>query len=120
MKPTGPTNTELQELIVELRKTAAKEGVGLWTRLANDLESPSRNRRIVNLTRIDTHTSDNETIVVPGKVLAGGELTHKVNVSAWSFSAGAKEKILHNKGSCMSLKELVAKNPKGKNVRIIG
>ncbi len=120
MKRTGPTNTQLQSLIVELKKAAAIQEVPLFGRLAEDLERPTRQRRIVNLTRIDANTEDSEVIVVPGKVLAGGDLTHKVDVYAFSFSEGAKEKILSTKGNCHSINDLVSKFPKGKSIRILG
>ena len=120
MKRTGPMNTQLQQLITELKVAAAKDNVPLWRRLAQDLERPARQRRIVNLTRINAYTKPDETIVVPGKVLAGGELDHKVNVIAFSFSNDAEQKIRSLKGDCLSVQELLKKNPKGKNVRIIG
>lgn len=84
-----------------------------------DLEKPSRNRRAVNLFKIEKYAKENETIIVPGKVLGTGELTKKVTVVAFNFSDSAFKKI-KEKGSVVSIEELLKSNPKGKKVRIIG
>jgi large subunit ribosomal protein L18e len=69
--------------------------------------------------KLNQHSKDGETIIVPGKVLGVGELDHKVNVAALSFSTEAEEKIGAN-GTCMSIEELMKKDPKGSKVRILG
>jgi large subunit ribosomal protein L18e len=69
---------------------------------------------------LNKHTQKNETVVVPGKVLGAGEVNHQITVTAFSFSEKAKKKIKAAKGKCLSLSELIKKNPKGSNVRIIG
>jgi large subunit ribosomal protein L18e len=119
MKRTGPTNYQLKLLIEELEKKSVESGVKLWKRLAYDLKKPSRQRRIVNLYKIDRWAREGETVVVPGKVLNLGELNKKVDVAAFCFSQAAKDKI--NKiAKTMSIKELMEKNPGGKKVRILG
>ncbi len=120
VKRTGTTNPVLKDLISLLKKKSFENKVKIWKRIANDLEKPTRIRRKVNLTRIDKHTKDNETIVVPGKVLGMGSLNHKVSIAAFSFSEQALEKISKSGSSSMSIKELVEKNPKASKVRIIG
>lgn len=117
-KRTGPTNEYLQSLIVELRKKSYEHKSPIWMRLAEELNRPTRQRRAVNLYAINKFTKDKETIVVPGKVLAVGELDHAVNVAAWAFSHGALEKIKKN-GKVMSINELIKESPKGKGIRII-
>lgn len=113
------TNMHLQALIDELKKTSSKENVGIWKAIALDLERPTRQRRIVNLSRISRAANDNETVVVPGKVLGAGELSRKITVAAFTFSKQAVEKIAKN-GKAISILELLKKNPKGQNTRIIG
>ena len=117
VKRTGPTNVALQALIEQL-KSKSRE-VALWKRVAKDLEKPSRQRRTVNLYKINKVVKDGETVVVPGKVLSIGELDKKVTIAAFQYSGSAKEKIAA-KGSAMTIKELFEKNPTGKGVRIIG
>ena len=111
VKRTGPTNPVLQGLIQELQKTSIDKGIPLWKRVADDLSRPSRQRRAVNLSRINRFARDNETVVVPGKVLGSGVLSQKLTISAFQFSAGAKEKIAAAGGSAVSLQELLKESP---------
>ena len=120
MKRTGPTNENLQQLIAELKKESATIKNGLWNRIAEDLSKSTRQRRIVNLSKLSRYTKTNETIIVPGKVLGAGNIRHSINVAAWSFSQSAKQEIEKAKGKCMTIQELIKQNPKGQNVRIIG
>ena len=113
-------NPNLKTLIVKLKDLSRKEDVKLWKRVAVDLEKPSRQRRIVNISHLAKHTKDNESIVVPGKVLASGNLSHKLSIAAFRFSQTAAEKIKQSNGNCISINDLMEKNPKGKGVRIIG
>lgn len=112
-------NENLQNLILELKKTSVEQDVNIWNRIAKDLSRSTRQRREVNVSRINKNTKDGETIIVPGKVLSLGELDHKVTVAAYSFSQSAKEKI-EAKGKTMTIQELIKDNPKGSKVRIIG
>ncbi|MBI5073267.1 50S ribosomal protein L18e [Candidatus Woesearchaeota archaeon] len=113
-------NPELQKLIETLRHTSAKEGVGVWKVIAAELAGSTAKRCIVNLSKINRYAQKNEVVVVPGKVLAAGELTQPITIAAYRFSREAKEKIENAKGKAQSLLELLEKNPKGKEVRIIG
>jgi len=119
-KRTGPTNPILQDLIHELKKRGSQQSVSLWKRVASDLEKPTRQRRVVNLSRISRHTKENEVIIVPGKVLGAGDLEHKLTISAFQFSDGAKEKIEKVGAKIVPLLELSKENPSGKKIRIIG
>ena len=92
----------------------------MWKRVAHDLVKTGKNRRIVNLTRINRHTKENETIVVPGKVLGDGVLDHTLTIAAHSFSSHALEKIAEAKAKAISIEELMKEDIKGKRVRIIG
>lgn len=120
MKRTGPTNVVLQKLINELKKASIEQKANIWKRVALDLEKPTRSRRIVNLSRINSYTRENETIVVPGKILGSGILDHKLTISAYQFSQGAMEKINKAGAKVVPLPELIKESPKGKNIRIIG
>ncbi|MBS3131482.1 50S ribosomal protein L18e [Candidatus Woesearchaeota archaeon] len=120
MKRTGPTNPVLQGLIHELKKNSSEQSVSLWKRVAVDLERPSRQRRAVNLSRINRFAKENEVIVVPGKVLGTGTLSQKLTIAAYQFSKGAKEKIEQSGSIAVSLTDLSKGNPKGKGIRIMG
>lgn len=120
VKRTGPTNAQLKNLIVELKTKAIKENVGLWKRLALDLESPTRSRRAVNLSRINRFSKESEIVVVPGKVLGSGVINHNVTIAAFSFSEGAIEKLSEKKCKIMSIDDLMNSKTSAKDIRIIG
>ncbi len=73
----------------------------------------------MNLSQIDRNTQKNDTIIVPGKVLGTGNLTHSLTIAAFDASDSAKEKLKAAKAKYLSIPELVAKNPKGTKVKII-
>jgi len=120
MRRTGPTNPNLLGLIRELKKQSLEQNIPLWKRIAVDLEKPTRNRRIVNLSKIDRCAKENETVIVPGKVLAGGALNQKLTIAAFKFSDSAKDKIEKSGSKIVQLSQLLKESPKGKKVRIIG
>jgi len=120
MKKTGPTNEYLKQLIQELKKESGSQKAGIWKRVANDLSRSTRQRRVVNVAKLNRFVKKDETIIVPGKVLGSGALGHSVTVAAFSFSESAKKIITDAKGKCLTIPELMKTNPTGKNVRIIG
>lgn len=120
MKRTGPTNIHLRKLIADLRSLSTKEHVNIWSRLADELARPTRQRREVNLFTINLYANGNETVVVPGKVLSEGNVDKPVSVAAFRFSDSAKKKIVKAKGKTFAIQDLMRSNPKGKSVRILG
>jgi len=117
---TGPTNENLVSLIQDLKKKSIDEKVNIWKRVAEDLGRSTRERRIVNLMRIDKNAKDGETVVIPGKVLGMGVITQKIVVAAFRFSGSAADKIKQAGGNAITITELMEKNPKGSKVRILG
>ena len=115
MKKTGPTNPLLKSLIQEIREAGKKNKADIWMAVADELEKPTRRRRIVNISKISKVTKPNDTVVIPGKVLGTGAIGHKVKVAAYKFSGSAKQKV-----NALSIPQLIKENPKGKDVRIIG
>ena len=120
MKKTRPANPELLKVASLLRKQGRESKTNVWQDVAARLVKSRRRRISVNLSRLDRYTSRNETVVVPGKVLAAGEITHPITIAAFSFSGKAEEKIKAAKGRCVSFADLTRKNPKGSKVKIIG
>ena len=119
-KRTGPTNHVLLQIIRELKGRSNEQSVNIWRRVASDLERPTRQRRIINLSGISRNTKENDIIIVPGKVLGAGNLEHKLTISAFQFSNGAKEKIEKAGAKIVTLLELSKENPTGKGIKIIG
>ncbi|MBU1245525.1 MAG: 50S ribosomal protein L18e [Nanoarchaeota archaeon] len=108
------TNTNLIELIKELKTLSIKNKVGIWKAIAKELEKSTRRKRAVNLSKIDKVANDKEIIVVPGKVLGNGELKKDITIAAYEFSESANQKIKNK----LTIKELMSKDPK--KIRIIG
>ena len=119
-KHTGPSNPLMQDLIKELKRKSFEQGVGIWKRVAEDLEKPARQRRIINLYKINKNTKDKDTVIVPGKVLGAGELDHVLTIAAYKFSSSALDKISGSKSKAITITELMKDPIKGKKVRIIG
>lgn len=120
MKRTKSTNPELLGTIRLLRKKSIETEAKIWRDVAKRLSTSRRRRVAVNLSRLNRYTKAKETVIVPGKVLGAGRLDHPINVAAFTFSEQARAKILKTKGKCLSIQELVKKNPKGTNLKIMG
>jgi large subunit ribosomal protein L18e len=119
MRETKSTNPEIIQLIQFLKKQSKEKEAGIWLDVAENLAKPSRQRAAVNLSKINRYTNRNATVIVPGKILASGTLDHAVTVAAFGASEKAKEKLASVKAKYLSIAELVEKNPKGSNVKII-
>ena len=119
-RKNNKTNPMLISLIHELKKLSNEKDVQLWKDIAKRLEKSSKNWPEVNLTRINKHTGDKETALIPGKVLSDGDLNKKINIAAWSFTEKSKDKIKKAGGKTMTIEELMKNNPEGKNIRILG
>ena len=119
VKKVVKTNPNLIELINKLYEQSRNEDVAIWRDVAQRLERSNRRTAEVNLSDIDRHAEDGETILVPGKVLSNGDLDKKVDVVAFKFSAKAQDKIENAGGECISIEEIMESNPKGSNIRIM-
>ncbi len=117
---TKSTDERLIRLIEELKKKSFENKARIWRAVAEMLNKPRSRRRIVNISRISRYTKQGDVVVVPGKVLGSGSISHSVTVAAFAFSRQAKEKITKAGGRCITILELVEENPKGSNVKIIG
>ncbi|MBS7658223.1 MAG: 50S ribosomal protein L18e [Candidatus Bathyarchaeia archaeon] len=113
-------NIVLKKTIAFLKKKAKENNAFIWLSVA-ELLSKSRRRRIcVNISKINRYSKDGDIIVVPGKVLGSGIINHKVIVGAFKFSESAKKKIEESGGECLSIINLVEKQPNGTGVKLIG
>ena len=112
-------NERLKELISSLKKQSIEQKTVFWKRIALELERPTRQQRIVNLSKIDKYSNDNDIIIIPGKLLSGGELNKKVTIVAYSYSRSVADKV-NGKASILSIEEAMKKYPKGNNLKIIG
>ncbi len=119
MKQTQTTNPQLVSLIQQLKKESREQQAPIWHDVAEFL-SKSRSRRVtINLSSINRSTKRNDTVVVPGKILASGSLDHAITVASFELSEAAKSKLEAANAKYLTIQELLEKNPKGSNVKII-
>ena len=83
------------QMVKELKKASAKNDAPIWVRLAKLALKTSSSKRAVNLTQINDVTKEGEVIVVPGKILGTGNVSHKITLSSFSISNSAAKKLLN-------------------------
>ena len=118
-KASKKSNQALLALIGDLRDHSRSSGSALWLDIARRLESSRKNWAEPNLSHLSRHAAQEDTILVPGKVLGSGEINSGQTVAAYSFSNGARTKIEDTGGRTLSIRELMEENPNGKGVRIL-
>ena len=107
-------------MVKDLKQASKTNEAPIWSRLADLAIKPSSSRRIVNLTRINKITKENDVLFVPGKVLGTGNISHKITLSSFSMSTTAANKIIQTGGSIMTYSDMIKKFPTGKGVIIFG
>ena len=120
MAKTPKTNPHLQRVVRELRDVSRETGAPIWRDVADRLERSLKNWSEVNLSRLSRYAAKGEQIIVPGVVLATGEISTPLTVAAFRSSQAARKKIEAAGGRTVSLLELAVQNPKGSGVRIMG
>jgi large subunit ribosomal protein L18e len=115
---SSKTNPRLSSLIADLKSAARNGGGEVWNDVAERLEKPRSTHAEVNLGRIERYAKEDETVIVPGKVLGSGALRKEVTVAAVDFSSTAETKI-DQVGDAIELEQALEDNPEGSNVRLI-
>ena len=110
---------QMRDLGRSLHKTSKENKAPIWLAISRALNKSRKNMARINLSRISRLTRNGDTVAVPGKVLGAGDVDHRVTVAALAFSASAREKIRLSGGTCITLNQLLEKNPKGTEVRIM-
>ncbi|MEF8873694.1 MAG: 50S ribosomal protein L18e [Candidatus Thermoplasmatota archaeon] len=114
------TNPNLVSLIEDLKDQAREKDASIWRDVAERLERPMKNWAEVNLSKIQRHAEDGDTIVIPGKVLGAGILDKKITVGAFKASRSAKESISEAGGEYLKIRELAEREPEGSEIKIMG
>jgi large subunit ribosomal protein L18e len=114
-------NPLLKSDIIALKKAAKKmEKSRLWKTVAEYLERSRSRRVVVNVGKIAKLTKPGDIVIVPGKVLGGGLIDHKVIVGGFSFSERARLKITAAGGEVLPIKKFIEKYSSYKGVKLIG
>lgn len=109
VKRTGPTSKITKTIAIELGKHSTQTKSAVFDVLSEALLSSTRTRAEVNLHRLEKLAAlhKGKILVVPGKILATGEINTPVEVAALRFSTAAKTKITAAKGKVHSLQQLI-------------
>ena len=113
-------NQVVLHMVKDLKQASKKNEAPIWSRLAKLAIKPSSAKRVVNLSRINKTTKDNDILFVPGKVLGTGNMSHKITLSSFSMSVTAAKKIIQTGGSIITYSDMIKKYPTGKGVMIFG
>jgi len=76
-----------------------------------NIASRSKRRRVaVNLGKIEKCAKDNDSVIVPGKVLAAGSIGRKISICAVEFSDQALAKLKDAGCSIVSVEEILKRD----------
>ena len=114
------TNQVVIQMAKELRGASKKNNAPIWLKLAELALKPSRSRRVINLGQLDKFVNDNDVVVVPGKVLGTGNISHKITLCSFSISTTGAKKVTQSGGKLVDFTHLIKNHPTGKGVKIIG
>ena len=92
----------------------------IWNTLIKMFRRSKQKRIAINLSKINRYSEKGDTVIVPGKVLGSGMINHPVYIAALSFSEVARTKILSIEGDCLTIPEIIEKNPLGSSIKILG
>ncbi len=119
MKKMKKTDPNLMGLISELKTVARENDAPIWRDVARRLEGPARNWAEVNVSKVSKYAEENDTIVIPGKLLGAGDIDKKVTIATYRASKSAVKKVESAGGKVIGMLELAGSNPKGSGVRIM-
>ena len=112
-------NPELAHLLVALRKAAKAHEAPVWGDVARRLARGRHQRDPLNVGQLERLAQANQTIVVPGKLLAEGRLSKPLTVAAFHYSEAARAKVSSAGGTAISIEELLKSKPDGSGVRLL-
>jgi large subunit ribosomal protein L18e len=112
-------NPELARVIIELTKAAKTHKAPVWRAAAERLARPRHQVFPLNVGHLERLAAAKETILVPGKLLAEGNLTKPLTIGAVAYSSEARSKVHAAGGTALSISELVKSHPDGKGVRLL-
>ncbi len=97
-------------LAVLSEASRGKHYPALYKRVYSLLSVPSRRRNAVSLEKLRKHTSADENVIVPRKILGTGKIDHKVRIAALEFSSSAKASLQAAGCEFVDIKEMVKRD----------
>ena len=113
-------NPVLDNVLLKLNQAFGKTKAPIWRTVIEELSKAKSKRRHVNLGKISRLTKKGDVILVPGKVMAGGTLTHSLVIGAYSYSQNALKSISKARGKALLLVRFVDEYTDGEGVKLIG
>ena len=97
---------------ISVLKEAAKTSKNkkLLNEIVENLEISARERKGVNLYKLNKYTNENDNVIVPRKVLSIGKIDHKINIAALEYSASAEKALRESGCNIMDIKEMINKD----------
>ena len=114
------SNVVVRQMVKELKKASKEHEAPIWKKLAELALKPTITRRNINVNKIDKLTKDNDVVVVPGKVLGTGNMSHKITLCSFSISNAAATKIIESGGKILNFENMIKQYPTGKGVIMLG
>ena len=111
---------QLVELVKELKNASKKNDAPIWSKIAENALKSNSNKKTINLKKIEQLTNDGNAVIISGKVLGTGNLSHKVIISSFSISSSAAKKIKESGGEILKFSDMIKRFPTGNGVKIIG
>ena len=108
------------QLAKELKNAAKNNDAPIWMKLSKSALKSNSNQKTINLKKINENSDDGNAVIIPGKVLGTGIISHKIVLSSFSISNSAAKKIKDSGGEIIKFSEMIEKFPTGKGVKIIG
>ena len=108
------------QMIKELKNASKKNDAPIWLKLAKSALKSNSNQKTINLKKIDANSDDGNAVIIPGKVLGTGRISHKITLSSFSISNSAAKKIKESGGEVLKFSDMIERFPTGKGVKIIG
>ena len=108
------------QMVRDLKNASKKNDAPIWLKLAKSALKSNSNQKTINLKRIDENSNDGNAVVIAGKVLATGTISHKIILSSFSISNSAAKKIKESGGEVLKFSEMIERFPTGNGVKIIG
>ena len=115
MKITVEKDSVKRWLSLLSEASKGKHYPGLWKRVYSLSAVPARNRRSVNLYKLEKNTIEGDNVIIPGKLLSEGKITHKLNVCAIEYSAATLKSLSSSNCKVLSLDDML----KAEKVKII-
>ena len=95
----------LKDITSLYKKTNSK----IWLNVKSNLLKTNSNRPEVNVEKIAKFTKNNDIVIVPGKVLGDGDISHIVKIGALNFSDSSISKITSCGGEALLIPKFIEK-----------